>query len=57
MTSRLKPDDPTRVEEYLRAPRHPLERRPFQPWLLLVVVLVVMIGLGPLSRLLSDLTL
>ena len=57
MTSRLNPEDQKRVEEYLRAPQHHVERRPFKPWLLLVVVLAVVIGLGLLSRLLSYLTL
>ncbi|WP_341960045.1 DUF3094 family protein [Pseudomonas sp. RC10] len=57
MTSRLNPDDQKRVEEYLQAPQHQVERRPFRPWLLLAVVLVVVIGLGLLSRLLSYLTL
>ncbi|NBB12014.1 DUF3094 family protein [Pseudomonas sp. SLFW] len=57
MTSRLNPDDQKRVEEYLQAPQHQVERRPFRPWLLLMVVLVVVIGLGLLSRLLSYLTL
>jgi hypothetical protein len=57
MTSRLNPEDQKRVEEYLRSPQHQVERRPFRPWLLLVVVLVVVIGLGLLSRLLSYLTL
>jgi cytoskeletal protein RodZ len=57
MTSRLNPDDQKRVEEYLSAPQHQVERRPFRPWLLLVVVVAVVIGLGLLSRLLSYLTL
>ncbi|AVJ20946.1 MULTISPECIES: DUF3094 family protein [Pseudomonas] len=57
MTSRLKPDDQERVEEYLRLSQHRVERKPFRPWLLLCVVLVVVIGLGALSRLLSYLTL
>ena len=57
MTSRLKPDDQERVEEYLRLSQHRVERKPFRPWLLLCVVLVVVIGLGTLSRLLSYLTL
>jgi len=57
MTSRLNPDDQKRVEDYLQAPQHQVERRPFRPWLLLAVVLVVVIGLGLLSRLLSYLTL
>ena len=57
MSSRLKPDDHERVEEYLRLSQHRVERKPFRPWLLLCVVLVVVIGLGALSRLLSYLTL
>ena len=57
MTSRLKPDDQERVEEYLRLSQHRVERKPFRPWLLLCVVLVVVVGLGVLSRLLSYLTL
>lgn len=57
MTSRLNPDDQKRVEEYLQLSQNRVERRPFRPWLLLVVVLAVTIGLGLLSRLLSYLTL
>ncbi|NMX61520.1 DUF3094 family protein [Pseudomonas sp. WS 5059] len=57
MTSRLNPDDQQHVEEYLQLSQHQVERKPFRPWLLLGVVLVVVIGLGILSRLLSYLTL
>jgi len=57
MPSRLKPEDQQRVDEYLRAPQRQVERQPFRPWLLLLVVLVVVIGLGLLSRLLSRLVL
>ncbi|HEX8596204.1 MAG TPA: DUF3094 family protein [Pseudomonas sp.] len=57
MPSRLNPDDQRRVEEYLQAPQHQVERRPFRPWLLLIVVVAVVVGLGLLSRLLSYLTL
>ena len=57
MTSRLTPEDQRRVDQYLQAPQHQVERKPFRPWLLLGVVLVVVIGLGVLSRLLSYLTL
>ncbi|SUD33447.1 50s ribosomal protein l13 [Pseudomonas fluorescens] len=57
MTSRLNPDDQQHVEEYLQLSQHQVERKPFRPWLLLGVVLVVVIGLGLLSRLLSYLTL
>ncbi|KTC20246.1 50s ribosomal protein l13 [Pseudomonas marginalis ICMP 9505] len=57
MTSRLKPDDQQRVEEYLQRSRNQVERKPSRPWLLLGVMLVVVIGLGLPSRLLSYLTL
>ena len=57
MSSRLNPEDQKRVEEYLQAPQHQVERRPFRPWLLLIVVVAVVVTLGLLSRLLSYLTL
>ena len=57
MTSRLNPDDQQHVEEYLQLSQHRVERRPFRPWMLLVMVVAVTIGLGLLSRLLSYLTL
>ena len=57
MTSRLNPDDQKHVEEYLQLSQHRVERRPFRPWMLLVVVLAITIGLGLLSRLISSLTL
>lgn len=57
MTSRLNPDDQRRVDEYLRAPQHQVERKPFRPWLLLILVVTVTVGLGLLSRLLSHLVL
>ncbi|NIE74157.1 DUF3094 domain-containing protein [Pantoea sp. Tr-811] len=57
MTSRLNPEDQRRVDAYLQAPQHQVERRPFRPWLLLVLVLAVTIGLGLISRLLSGLVL
>ena len=57
MSSRLNPEDQKRVEEYLQAPEHQVERQPFRPWLLLIVVVAVVVALGLLSRLLSYLTL
>ncbi|MGY2196693.1 DUF3094 family protein [Pseudomonas gingeri] len=57
MSSRLNPDDQKHVEQYLQLSQHQVERRPFRPWMLLVIVLVVVIGLGLLSRLLSYLAL
>ena len=57
MFSRLNPDDQQRVEQYLQLPQNQVERRPFRPWLLLAVVVIVVIGMGLLSRLLSYLVL
>ena len=57
MTSRLTPEDQRRVDQYLQAPQHQVERRPFRPGLLLVLVVGVTVVLGLLSRLLSMLVL
>ncbi|MGH8438433.1 MAG: DUF3094 family protein [Pseudomonas sp.] len=57
MTSRLNPEDQRRVDHYLQAPQHQVERKPFRPWLLLGMVVLVTVGLGLLSRLLSNLVL
>jgi hypothetical protein len=57
MPSRLSPEDQQRVDQYLSAPQHQVERRPFRVWLLLSVIIAVVIGMGLLSRLLSRLVL
>ncbi|HBZ92678.1 MAG TPA: DUF3094 domain-containing protein [Pseudomonas sp.] len=57
MTSRLSPEDQQKVDHYLSAPQHQVERQPFRVWRLLTLVLVVVIGLGLLSRFLSRLVL
>ena len=57
MTSRLSPEDQQKVDQYLSAPQHQVERQPFRVWRLLTLVLVVVIGLGLLSRFLSRLVL
>lgn len=57
MPSRLNPDDQQRVDEYLSAPQHQVERQPFRPWRLALVVLAVVICLGLLSRILGRLVL
>ncbi|QSL91034.1 DUF3094 domain-containing protein [Ectopseudomonas toyotomiensis] len=57
MTSRLSPEDQQKVDQYLSAPQHQVERQPFRVWRLLTVVMVVTIGLGLLSRFLSRLVL
>ena len=55
MSSRLTSDDQQRVDEYLNLPQHRIERKPFRPWLLLLLVIGVVLGLGLLSRLLAGL--
>ena len=57
MTSRLSPEDQQKVDQYLSAPQHQVERQPFRVWRLLALVMAVTIGLGLLSRLLSRLVL
>jgi hypothetical protein len=55
MTSRLTPEDQLKVDRYLAAPQHQVERKPFRPWRLLLIVLFIVIALGVASRLLSRL--
>lgn len=57
MPSRLNPDDQQRVEQYLSAPQHQVERQPFKVWRLLLIIVFIVIGLGLLSRFLSRLVL
>lgn len=57
MSSRLNPEDQQRVSAYLSAPQQQIERQPFRPWRLLAALLVLVLGLGLLSRLLSSLAL
>lgn len=57
MSSRLNPDDQKRVEHYLSTPQHQVERQPFKVWRLLLIIVIVVIALGVLSRLLSRLVL
>ncbi|WP_447589264.1 DUF3094 family protein [Aquipseudomonas campi] len=57
MTSRLNPEDQQRVDQYLSAPQHQVERQPFRVWRLLLVILLSVVALGILSRLLARLVL
>lgn len=57
MSSRLSPDDQAKVDRYLSAPQHQVERQPFKLARLLLIILAIVIGLGLLSRLLSRLVL
>ena len=53
MPSRLNPEDQSRVDQYLSAPQHQVQRQPFKPWKLLVLTLAVVVVLGLLSRMLG----
>ena len=45
----LYPEDQKKVDEYLSASIHEVERRPFNPWKLLAVLAVILVGLTVLS--------
>ena len=49
----LNDEDLARVERYLNRPNHQVERKPFRPWLLLLVIVAVMTGLSLFSYLLA----
>ena len=53
MASKLSPEDQARVDDYLSAPQHQVERAPFKPLRLLFMVIVTVIVLGLFSRLLT----
>ncbi len=55
MPSRLSSEDQQRVEQYLNAAQHQVQRQPFRPGLLLLIVTTLTVGLGLLSRLLAEL--
>lgn len=44
--SKLSDEDLARVEEYLSSPTHQVERKPYRPWMLLLVLWVVVAVLG-----------
>ncbi len=57
MSSRLHPEDQERVDAYLNQPANRVERKPFNVWLLLGVILGAVIGLGLMARMLASLVL
>ncbi|CAE6943575.1 MULTISPECIES: DUF3094 family protein [Pseudomonas] len=57
MSSRLSPEDQKRVDQYLSAPQHQVERKPFRGWRLVLILVSITIALGILSRLLGQLVL
>lgn len=46
---KLSEEDLARVAEYLNSPVHQVERRPFRPWLLLLVLTLAVSFLSALS--------
>jgi hypothetical protein len=49
----LSDEDMARVEQYLSTSIHQVERKPYRPWLLLLVLWVVVAALGGVSLLLA----
>ena len=57
MSSRLYPEDQKRVDAYLNQPENRVERKPFNVWLVLGVILGSVICMGLLARMLASLVL
>jgi hypothetical protein len=49
----LNAEDQARVDGYLSRPIHQVERKPFRPWLMMGVVVLVMIFLSIFSYILA----
>jgi hypothetical protein len=45
----LNAEDQARVDSYLKGSIHTVERKPFRPWLLLGVIVIVLTALSVLS--------
>ena len=45
----LTTEDQARVDQYLNRPTHKVERKPFRPWLLLGIIVIVLTFLSILS--------
>lgn len=43
---KLSDEDMARVNEYLSSPIHQVERKPYRPWLLLLVLWLVVTAMG-----------
>ncbi len=48
---KLSDEDMARVAEYLNSPVHRHERKPFRPWLLMLVLTIAVTGLTAISML------
>ena len=54
VSSQLTGEDQEKVDRYLRASIHQVDRKPFRPWLLLGVILVVMTALSVFSYIVAS---
>ncbi|MBT8140100.1 MAG: DUF3094 domain-containing protein [Gammaproteobacteria bacterium] len=54
---KLSAEDLERVARYLRSPVHQVERKPFRPWLMMLLLLATVGALSLLSLLISWLVL
>lgn len=52
-SEKLSKQDLDRVARYLSSPVHQVERKPFRPWLMMGLLVLVVVSLGLLSRLIS----
>lgn len=50
---RLKPEDQARVDEFLKRGVNSVERRPFRPLLLLIMLIAIVAGLSLFSQTLA----
>ncbi len=51
--NRLNPEDQARVDEFISRGVNAVERKPFKPLRLMIMLIVVVIGLSVLSQLLA----
>ena len=49
----LTEEDQVRLDYYLSAPNHQLKRKPFRPWLLLTIIILVLTLLSGASYLIA----
>lgn len=54
---KLSTEDLARVERYLQSPIHQVQRKPFRPWMMMLLLLMVVGSLSLLSLLISRLVL
>jgi len=55
--SKLSAQDLRRVDHYLSSPTHQIKRKPFKPWLMLLLLGLTVLTLGGMSILVSKLAL